>query len=309
LANVLNKMMLAGYLFGEQTWRDICAIIPAPDFKPIKTINLTGDFVFQKLNADGELQMAAATDEAFSNQIDTFGRRMLMSRKTIIDDDLNALTGMPKLFGIGAIDAFNILFWTCWLSGMGNGPDAAAFWATRNVAAGTLGGGALQANYISGSTTNLSSTALQTAKQTFLKQVKPNGQPLGFDINILLYPPELDQTADELINPEARGLVYGGASAAKQPNLNTWRGKLKGSMSRYLSNGSYTNNSTTAWWVLTDPQRAAAIQVSFLNGQEAPTVQTAEADFSTLGIQIRGFFDPGVAPMNTRAGVMSKGAA
>jgi hypothetical protein len=38
-------------------------------------------------------------------------------------------------------------------------------------------------------------------------------------------------------------------------------------------------------------------------------VETAEADFNTLGIQMRGYFDFGVAKTEYRAGVMSKGAA
>ena len=40
-----------------------------------------------------------------------------------------------------------------------------------------------------------------------------------------------------------------------------------------------------------------------------PTVETAEADFNSLGIQARGFFDVGVAKTEHRAGVKNKGAA
>jgi hypothetical protein len=50
--------------------------------------------------------------------------------------------------------------------------------------------------------------------------------------------------------------------------------------------------------------------VSFLNGNETPTVEEADADFNTLGIQFRGYHDFGVdlgdGYLNS---LMSKGAA
>src|SRR5262249_47792222 len=46
LANVMNKFLLQGYLNSDQSWRYICAVRAVKDFKPTKSINLTGDFVF-----------------------------------------------------------------------------------------------------------------------------------------------------------------------------------------------------------------------------------------------------------------------
>jgi hypothetical protein len=37
------------------------------------------------------------------------------------------------------------------------------------------------------------------------------------------------------------------------------------------------------------------IEVAFLNGQESPTIETAEADFETLGVKMRGFHGFGCA--------------
>ena len=51
------------------------------------------------------------------------------------------------------------------------------------------------------------------------------------------------------------------------------------------------------------------IEVAFLNGQEAPTIETAEADFSVLGVQMRGYHDFGAALQDARGGVKSKGEA
>ena len=46
---------------------------------------------------------------------------------------------------------------------------------------------------------------------------------------------------------------------------------------------------------------------AFLNGNESPTIETADADFSVLGIQMRGFHDFGVSLQDPRGGVKSNG--
>jgi Mu-like prophage major head subunit gpT len=305
LANVMNKFLLAGYLNADQSWRYICAVRPVKDFKPTKSINLTGDFVFKKLNADGQIVNAAMTDEAFANQIDTLARKLGIGRQTIINDDLSGLTTVPLLMGLGGADGLNILIWTLWNS-PGNAPDGNAFWyASRSTAANALGGLAANANALAaGGSSALSSTSLQSAVAVMDKQVKPNGQPLGVPPEILLYPPELDQTAIELMN----SAFVVGPTSSKQPNTNTFYKRFTPVKSPYLSNSTYTGYSTTAWWLLASPQRLPAIEVAFLNGQETPTVQTAQANFNELGIDIRGFFDPGVAMQNFRAGCRSPGA-
>lgn len=305
LANVLNKYLLQGYLFVEQAWKEVCAVRPVKDFKPTKSINLFGDFEYKELGPSNELQHASLQDQAFANQASTVGRIITISRTHIINDDLGALTQVPVLMGRGAGLKLNKTFWTKWLDMGKDDGGSTDFWALVH----TIAGQSANANYIEGAATPLSSASLQTAKQTFDKQVDPKGNPLGVEAKILLYPVELDQTAWELLNSAM--LVYGGASAAKQPANNRWVNKYRPVMSRYLSNSNFTGYSATAWWLLADPAELPVIEACFLNGQEAPTVQVAGPDFqfNTLGISTRGVFDFGVEKQNFRGGVKSKGAA
>jgi hypothetical protein len=46
----------------------------------------------------------------------------------------------------------------------------------------------------------------------------------------------------------------------------------------------YTGNSAKAWYLLADPNDLPVIEMAFLNGKEAPTIETADADFNMLGI-------------------------
>jgi len=81
----------------------------------------------------------------------------------------------------------------------------------------------------------------------------------------------------------------------KYPVANPHQGKFRAEVSRYLANTQYTGASAKAWYLLADPKDLPVIEVAFLNGQESPTIETAEADFNRLGVQMRGYHDFGVA--------------
>jgi hypothetical protein len=80
-------------------------------------------------------------------------------------------------------------------------------------------------------------------------------------------------------------------------------------VSRYLGNSKYAGFSTKAWYLLAEPTDLPVIEVAFLNGQEAPTIETADADFNVLGVQMRGFHDFGCKLQDPRGGVKAKGEA
>ncbi|MGE4002337.1 MAG: hypothetical protein AB7I48_19180 [Planctomycetaceae bacterium] len=49
--------------------------------------------------------------------------------------------------------------------------------------------------------------------------------------------------------------------------------------------------------------------MGYLRGTQTPTVETTNADFNTLGIQMRILFDYGVARGGSRAALKATGAA
>jgi hypothetical protein len=77
--------------------------------------------------------------------------------------------------------------------------------------------------------------------------------------------------------------------------------------SPYISVSTYTGSTSTAYWMLANPNEAAVIEIAALNGRVEPTVDTADADFSTLGVSMRGYCDVGVNLQEYRAGVHADG--
>jgi len=94
-------------------------------------------------------------------------------------------------------------------------------------------------------------------------------------------------------NSYARGIVLTLANdvTGTGPRLQM----LTGSTGRTEGDSGKTNQTIErefmAWAKAVD---LPVIEVAFLNGQESPTIETAEADFNVLGIQMRGYHDFGV---------------
>ncbi|NBW11140.1 MAG: hypothetical protein EBR82_24230 [Caulobacteraceae bacterium] len=290
LSNVANKFLLQGFMAVETAWREVCTIRSVSDFKTVTSYRLTGDFSYKKVGPTGELKFGTLGEESYTNRAETYGLMMGIPRTDIINDDLGALTSVPMRLGRGAATRLNTVFWTEFLA------DVTTFFTTG------------RGNYFEGSTTNLQSSSLKTAVEKFRKQTDADGLPLAIQPAILLVGPENEVAADELYT--STNLNTGGSSTTdKVMNSNVFARKYRPVVSSYLSNSSITNYSTTHWFLLANPMDLSAIEVAFLNGKEAPTVETAEADFNTLGVQMRGYHDFGVSKQDYRAAVRSKGAA
>jgi len=314
LSNVLNKFALQGYLFVEQAWRDIFGIRPVNDFKPTKSVSLLGDVMYKVIGPSGEIENASLGDQAFANQAQPFARMLTIPWTSIVNDDLSILQTVPQKMGQGAGVAINDSCWTLiknMFAGTVNGDDGNAFFRTTSstTAAAMKAGTAYKPNKTSGGSSALSATSLQVVKALFDNQIDPNGNPLGFDgmKPTLLFGPSNWQTAMALL--QAAAIVYGGGSAALQPNANVWAGYFKPVMSRYIEAANYVN-STTAWAMFFDPAALAAVEIAFLNGVDTPAVLQAGPDyqFDKLGISIRGSIAYGVSQQNFRGAVYAAGA-
>ena len=287
LSNVANKFLLEGFFSVERTWRNICAMRNVSDFKTVTSYRLIGTDQYEQVQPGGELKHGTLGNESYTNKADTYGLMLSIDRRDIINDDLGAITTVPRKLGRGSGLKINDVFWGIFLN------NASFFTAGNN-------------NYVSGADTVLSIDGLTKAEVTFMDQVDSDGKPIGIMPAIMLVPTALSAMATQLYKSvELRDTT----SSTKYPVANPHQGKFRAEVSRYLSNSRYTGNSTKAWYLLAEPGDLPVIEVAFLNGQESPTIETAEADFSVLGIQMRGYHDFGCALQDPRGGVKAKGEA
>jgi len=76
-----------------------------------------------------------------------------------------------------------------------------------------------------------------------------------------------------------------------------------------MSNSSYTGYSAAAWYMLPDPMDLPFIEIAALYGRVEPVVETADAAFNVLGVEMRGYSDIGVSKQEKKAGVRADGGA
>ena len=287
LSNVTNKFLLEGFFSVERTWRNICAVRNVSDFKTVTSYRLIGKDQYETVAPGGELKHGTLGNEKYTNQADTHGLLLAIDRRDIINDDLGAITTVPRKLGRGSGLKINDEFWKKFLAN-------SSFFTTGNK------------NYLTGADTVLGIDGLTKAEVAFMNLVDSDGKPTGIMPVIVLVPPALSATGTMLYKSlEIRDTT----ASTKYPVANPHQGKFRTEVSRYLSNSHYTGHGEKAWYLLADPNDVAVIEVAFLNGQESPTIETAEADFNVLGIQMRGYHDFGVELQETRAGVKSKGEA
>lgn len=286
LSNTANKLLLRPFMAVEQTWAEISDISRVNDFKSQTRHRLTASLEYEKVGATGELKSAELGEQEFSIKADTYGKIIGISRQNIIDDDLSAFSDVIRMLGRGAALAINKVFWTKFL-------DNASFYSAGNN------------NLETGAGTALSLSSLRTVEQTFMDQTDPSGNPLGIDPAMMLVPTALKAQAEEIFNSRE---VRDTTASKKAGTNNVYAGRFRPIVSRYLSLSSIANSSSTAWYLLANPADLATIEVAFLNGRRQPFVEQANADFNTLGIQMRAYHDFGVELREHRAGVKAAGA-
>lgn len=294
LGAVANKQILMGYMEEDDTWREVAEIKTVSNFYTQNHYRMLDSLEYEEVGSGGELKHGTLGEETYTTKAKTYGKMLGLTREQIINDDLGAFNDLRTRLGRGAAKKFNNVFWAAFINN-------SSFFTTALT------------NYIEGSTTNLgldgvglelgikAARQMTTASADGTKRVG-----VGFRPTKLVVPPELEFIAQRLY-VSMNVNTGGSATATSVPDANIHVNKYRPIVQNRLSDSSYTGYSTTAWYLFGDDLKPMA--VSFLNGQQAPTVESTDADFSTLGILWRGYHDFGCDKSEYLSGVKSKGAS
>ena len=268
LSNVAHKFVLAGFGAVGEDWRKVSRAVPVTDFKAVKGVRLVMGGVLKPLSKGGELQHVSLSDESRDLAAATKGSIVGITREDLINDDLGVLSMIPERFGQMA----------------GRTINKDVFGAISRTAG----------DYGSNTSGALNVANLATAYQLALGITDSNGDYLGAMPNVILASPSNYLSALNIYQSEQ----VTGTSSEKGKN-NVMRGLLAPITSQFLGSG-------TAYWLFNSA--FPLVDVAFLNGRTTPVVETAEADFNQLGIQMRCYFDYGAAAGELKAAVYSTGA-
>ena len=119
------------------------------------------------------------------------------------------------------------------------------------------------------------------------------GDPLGTLPDKILCAPSSFLLAKGIYQSEH--IVNGAGKSARD---NVMRNMLEPVTSPYLSG--------TTYWLFNST--FPLVDVAFLNGRQTPVIETADVDFTQLGIQMRCYYDYGPSKGETKAALISTGA-
>ncbi len=295
LGSVANKELLIGYMEEDQTWKDFAQTKPVNNFHAVNSYRLLDNLEYELVGPGGDIPHGTLSQETYTRQAHTYAKMLGLTREDIINDDLGAFDDLRQRLGRGAAKKFNNIFWAAFMNN-------ASFFTSGNT------------NYISGSTTNLGLDGVGLAlAQLAYRQMKTPATDGAKRIGVsagratkLLAPPELEVTAG-LFYKSLNNLAAGGSAGNTVPSANPFSGLYRPVIQDRLSDSAFTGYSATAFYLFGD--NLMPMVVSFLNNQQAPTVESSEADFSNLGILFRGYHDFGADKSEYLSGIKSKGGA
>lgn len=277
-----NKMLLDGFNAIPQSWRRVAKAESVNDFKQATAFRMNANLEYEELGPGGEIKHGTASQETYTLQAVTYAKMLAITLQDIVNDDLRAFDQIRQKLGIGAAVKMSNLFWSTWLTASNTG----TFWSTTHANLATP--------------CALSLTNLSTAVQKFRDMEGPDGNLMELDPTLLLVPSALEATAKSIFSSQE---IRDTTSSTKAGVANVYQGMFVPVVVPQLAKSSFTGYSATTWWLAADPSILASAAMVFLNGQQAPVIESSDADFNSLGVQFRGYHHFGAAMTEYRASV------
>jgi hypothetical protein len=281
LSGGINKAMMTGYQLAPATYQIWTKRGNLPDFKSNRRIQISEFGRLPEVKEHGEYTRSKLTDGGELIGLGTFGEIFAITRQALINDDLDALIGIPQKQGAAYRLTVN-------------------YWAYYELVNGLVGGSAL---YSSGNG-NLTDTGsggapsvAQLAKglglMTAQKDINDK-QVLNIRPAFLICPVALETTALQLI-----GAVNDPSKSVPVPN--PFQGRLT------VVSDPNLDASPAEWYLAAAPGLASTIEVAFLDGVETPTLEQ-QTGWNIDGTEFKVRGDFGIKVLDFRGLYLNKGA-
>ena len=249
LANVMNKNLLGAYREVPQTFKAFARKSSVPDFRAKNTYRM-GDYPkLLPLNENGEYQGGKVSESGESYRLSTFARKIGMSRQMLINDDMDALSVIPRGVGRAGNTLESNIMW-----GLILGWDFFTGKAAPTVLADDV---ALfhntHKNLITGATSAFGDTGLENLRLQGKKQKTLDGDFLHVRYDTLVLPDELETQAEKQFAARME--------AAKTADVNPWQGKFT-----WLTESRLSDVSTSAWYGF--DSTGETVEYAYLDGEE-----------------------------------------
>ena len=266
LYDAANKTLLAAYEETPATW-NIWARTAAPvaDFKNINRIRFSESPDPELVPERHEYPEKVMTDSKESYKVEKYGAMFSVSWKTVVNDDLDAISRIPAMHGNAMRRKVNKVVYGILTANDALSDGTALFAAGHsNVSSG--------AGAPSTATLNAGFKAMMTQKGL------TNDSILGIMPRYIIVPANYSATTLQLLNSIAPPDV--GGNAAGNANVANIYGPGGDRPLVPVIEPLLDASSTTNWFLAADPTQVDTVEVTFLEGEESPVLEN-EWDFDT----------------------------
>ncbi len=270
LADAVNKTLLAAYQEAPKSWQVWARRASAADFKTIYRTSLSEAPALAARTESGEIHYVSLLDSVESYALVEYAGGIKLTRKAIVNDDLDAFSRIPTLQANAAARKEDDVAYAILTANAAMHDTGLLF----NVTAVTTAGG--HAN-LAGAGAALSVTALAAGTAAMGLQKGPKlAAYLNLEPAFLLVPVTKSVVAVQLV-----GAPNDPAIAAPTPN--PFANRLQ-----VVKNARLDANSTTAWYLLADFKagQVDTVEVCFLDDEPTP-VLAQETDFDTEDMKFK----------------------
>ncbi|WP_027286120.1 prohead protease/major capsid protein fusion protein [Rubritepida flocculans] len=283
LAAAANKMLLAAYQPAQPTYRQIFLRRDFRDFKPHRHLRI-GDFpTLLPLAENGEIQVGTMSESQEIVLLQTFARRLRVTRPMLVNDDLGAFTDFASMIGRRVAEFENATAYNLLNSANGDGPTL------TTGSAPVFATGAARANK-AGTGTPLDTATIGAGRAAIMRQRTLDGLPISMGQTMrLLVGPNL-----ELAARQATVVVQ----ASETAKANVFAGFVQPVVEPLIP--------ANRWYLFSDPAAAPVYVYGYLNGAEGPQVTTGPVQGAD-GVEVSVIFDFGVGAIDWRGAWFNPG--
>lgn len=282
LSAVTNKTLRQAYEAYPRTFMLFCRQVLATDFKAMHRVQLGEAPQLLEVGESGEFKRGTLGESKESYKVKTYGRVVAITRQTLINDDLDAFTRIPAMYGNSIAQLESDVVWGIITANPAMADGNALFHATHKNLAGT--GAALDVS-------SVGAARAAMAKQTGLdKKTVLNVRPA-----YLIVPAALELKAEQLV---AQNLVPAATASVVPQSIRTLTP---------ISEPRLDAASATAWYLAASPNQIDTIEYAYLEGQQGAYIETRNG-FDVDGVEIKCRLDFGAKAIDWRGLYKNPGA-
>jgi hypothetical protein len=246
LTSIQRVTLKGAYEAERQTWRPLAEQRNLPDFRDMKEIEVGGQMLPEELKEQGEYKSGTVQEQGGSWKLTEYGKKVLVGRRLIINDNLGYITRIIQVLGRG-VATF----------------EANMMWAliTSNAKCTSDGKALFHADHNNTGTGVIGVPAISEARQKMRNQKDFTGKnPLYVEPRYILLPTVLETTFEVFNSP---------FTPTQTSNANPFTGKLTPIVEPRLD-----ASSLLQYYIVGDYPGVDKLVYGYLEGEGGPSIES-----------------------------------